>query len=167
MVRVCFVCLGNICRSPTAHGIMEKLLRESGREGDVVVDSAGTGAWHAGELPDERTRAVAAAHGISLQHRARQFVAADFDRFDYVVAMDVSNALVLRRLAPSDQAAAKIHLMRDFDPKSPRDADVPDPYSGGRDGFEDVFAMCEAACRGLLQLLRETGTGHDGAHDAT
>lgn len=165
MLRVCFVCLGNICRSPTAHGIMEKLIREAGLEGDIMVDSAGTGAWHVGELPDARTRATAAAHGVSLDHRARQFTSMDFDRFDYVVAVDNTNAEVLRRLAPSSQATGKIHLLREFDAESPRAADVPDPYYGNGDGFEEVFSICDAGCRGLLTFLRDAHAL--GAHEAT
>src|SRR6185369_6096394 len=98
-VRICFVCMGNICRSPTAHGVMEKLARDAGLAGKLVIDSAGTGAWHVGELPDPRSRAAAARRGYELTHRARKFTANDFDRFDLVLAMDRDNYDSLQRLA--------------------------------------------------------------------
>jgi protein-tyrosine phosphatase len=152
MIRICFVCLGNICRSPTAEGIFRHMLRERGID-DVVIDSAGTGGWHVGESPDRRTRAEAARRGIELESRARQFKAGDFDHFDYVLAMDESNVADLASLAPSAEARQKIRLFRSFDPESPRSAGVPDPYYGGAKGFEEVFEICEAACRGLIAHL--------------
>jgi protein-tyrosine phosphatase len=149
-VRVCFVCMGNICRSPTAHGIFEHLAAARGLAGSVVVESAGTGAWHLGEAPDPRSAEAAARHGVMLRSRARQFCAADFARFDHVLAMDRVNRRALLAMAPDAAARGKVQLLRSFDPAAGRDAEVPDPYYGGAGGFDDVFAICEAACRGLL-----------------
>jgi protein-tyrosine phosphatase len=151
-VRVCFVCLGNICRSPTAEGIFRTLVEETGLGGAIEIDSAGTAAYHVGEIPDPRSRATAEARGVRLASRARRFSASDFARFDYVLAMDADNERALARLAPSEEARAKVLRLRRFDPKSD-DLDVPDPYYGGERGFEEVFEICEAACRGLLEHL--------------
>jgi protein-tyrosine phosphatase len=160
VVRVCFVCLGNICRSPTAEGIMRHLVREAGLADRIAIDSAGTGAWHVGEPPDRRAGATARARGVVLESRARQFVIDDFDRFDYVLAMDRSNLNDLVSLAPTEAARAKVHLFRSFDPDSPAGAGVPDPYFGGTDGFDHVFDLCEAACRGLIARIEsEHGAG--------
>ena len=157
MVRVCFVCLGNICRSPTAEGIFRHLVRQEGLEAAFTIESAGTGDWHVGEAPDRRARETAKRRGFALEGTARAFGRKDFARFDYVVAMDVSNRRNLLRIAPDDDARQKIHLLRSFDPESAADAEVPDPYYGGGDGFEQVFDICEAACRGFLSHLREAG----------
>lgn len=154
MIRVSFVCLGNICRSPTAEGIMVHLVEEAGLEGSFEIDSAGTSGYHVGERPDRRTLATAEGRGVPLPGRSRRFEAADFARFDYVVAMDSSNVSNLRRMAPDAAAEAKVCLLRDFDPESPRGAEVPDPYYG-EGGFERVFDICEAGCRGLLRSLRK------------
>jgi protein-tyrosine phosphatase len=155
-VRICFVCLGNICRSPTAEGVMRALVAASGLADRVVLDSAGTGAWHAGELPDPRTRAAGARRGLVLDHRARQVTTADLERFDLLVAMDRANLAVLRRLT-GGSAAPQVRLLRSFDATAPADAEVPDPYSGGADGFEEVLDQCERACAGLLAWVREHG----------
>ncbi|MGE0548343.1 MAG: low molecular weight protein-tyrosine-phosphatase [Kofleriaceae bacterium] len=152
-MRICFVCLGNICRSPTAEGVMRKLVSDAGLEGKITIDSAGTGSWHVGELPDPRTRRAAEARGLSLTHRARQFIAADFDRFDYVIAMDRSNLRQLRVMA-GERNAPIVRLLRSYDPDGSSDDEVPDPYSGGSDGFEHVLDLCERACEGLLADVR-------------
>jgi protein-tyrosine phosphatase len=154
MISLCFVCLGNICRSPTAEGVMRHLVREAGLESRVSLDSAGTAGYHAGELPDRRARAAAARRGIEVGGRARQFERADWSRFDYVLAMDQSNFDDLRATCPSDAAAGKLHLLRSFDPAAPRGAAVPDPYYGGDDGFDQVLDLCLAACRPLLERVR-------------
>ncbi|MGB5547033.1 MAG: low molecular weight protein-tyrosine-phosphatase [Polyangiales bacterium] len=154
-VRVCFVCLGNICRSPTAEATMRQLLEREQLSTQVDVDSAGTGDWHVGEPPDARARAAAKRRGIKLGGRARAVVRKDFELFDYIVAMDGANQRDLRRIAPDDAARAKIVLFRNYDPGSPRDAALPDPYYGEGDGFEAVLDLCEAASRGLLQHIRE------------
>jgi protein-tyrosine phosphatase len=154
MVRVCFVCLGNICRSPTAEAVMRYLVVGGGLEGRIAIASAGTGDWHVGDPRDRRSQAVGAARGIALEGSAQQFTTADFDRHDHVIAMDRSNRDELLRLARTDRDRAKVRLLRSFDPAAPRDAEVPDPYYGGPRGFEDVFDLCEAACRGLIAYLR-------------
>jgi protein-tyrosine phosphatase len=154
VIRISFVCLGNICRSPTAEAVMRHLVREVGLEGQVQIDSAGTGGWHVGEPRDRRSCEVGQRRGIPLTGRARQFIAQDFARFDHVLAMDGQNLESLLELAPDDVARTKIRLLRSFDPASPPDADVPDPYHGGPRGFDLVFDICEAACRGLLVEIR-------------
>lgn len=120
----------------------------------VTLDSAGTGGWHVGELPDPRTRAAAARRGIDLDHRGRQFRRDDFARFELVLAMDAANLRALLALAPDAVARAKVRLFRSFDPAAPEGAEVPDPYYGGGDGFEEVLDICEAACAGLVAHVR-------------
>lgn len=153
-VRICFVCLGNICRSPTAEAAMRQLVEKADLSAHIEIDSAGTGAWHVGEPPDPRARSAAKRRGLEVQGRARKVVTEDFQHFDYIIAMDRTNLVELRRMAPSEEAEAKIELLRNFDPDSPDDAEVPDPYYGGGDGFDRVLDICEAACRGLLDHVR-------------
>jgi len=155
MIRVCMVCLGNICRSPTAEAAMRHLVAAEGLAKAISIESAGTGSWHVGEPPDERAQEAGRRRGIVVEGEARQFRARDFERFDLVIAMDLTNRDSLVKLAPNEQARAKVHLLRSFDPASARDLDVPDPYYGGRDGFDRVFDICEAGCRGLLDHVRE------------
>ncbi|MFP3948085.1 MAG: low molecular weight protein-tyrosine-phosphatase [Gemmatimonadota bacterium] len=152
-VSVLFVCLGNICRSPLAEGVFLSLLEEEGIEHRFEVDSAGTGAYHVGESPDPRSVDVARRNGITLRGHARQVEAADFEIFDYVLAMDRSNLRALEGLRPENPRAG-LHLLRDFDPESDGDPDVPDPYYGGPGGFERVFEMIDRSCRGLLGVIR-------------
>ena len=155
-MRILFVCLGNICRSPTAEGVMRRLIAEAGLEGEVEVESAGTGGWHVGHPPDDRATSAAAARGIELVGEARRVSARDLDRFDLLIAMDRSNLRELLAVAPDEDAAEKVRLLREFDPASAGapDLDVPDPYYGGDHGFETVLDLVEAACRGLLDDLR-------------
>ena len=155
-VRVLFVCLGNICRSPTAEGVMRALVREAALEDAIELDSAGTGSWHVGSAPDERATATAAARGIALKGAARRVRSDDFDDFDLIVAMDRANADDLRQIAPSDAVRAKIRLLREFDPAGAGggELDVPDPYYGEGDGFERVLDYVQAACAGLLAKIR-------------
>ncbi|KPK54602.1 MAG: hypothetical protein AMJ63_02690 [Myxococcales bacterium SG8_38_1] len=153
-VRICFVCLGNICRSPTAEAAMRQLVTKAELAAEIEIDSAGTGAWHVGEPPDRRARAAGTRRGLDVRGRARKVVLEDFERFDYVIAMDRSNHSDLYQLAPTDDAKRKVALLRSYDPDSPQDAEVPDPYYGGGDGFEQVIDVCEAACRGLLEHIR-------------
>ena len=153
-MRVLFVCMGNICRSPTAEGVFRALAEGEGVE--VAIDSAGLGRWHVGDPPDERATAAAASRSIGLSGAARQVEPADFDRFDLLVAMDAENVAGLQRLAPDGEAAEKIRLLREFDPDAGGDLDVPDPYYGGPDGFEDVLDMVERSSRGLLEEVRST-----------
>ena len=155
-ISVCFVCLGNICRSPTAEGIMLALVQQRGLDGRIAVDSAGTSAMHNGELADWRSRTVAERRGVPLVSRSRRFQAKDFARFDYVLAMDNDNAAHLQRLAKNDAQRHKIHLLRNFDPATGAGLDVPDPYYDNR--FDEVFDMCVASCTGLLDhLIRAHG----------
>lgn len=153
MVRVCFVCLGNICRSPTAEAVMRHLVEKRGWADLVTIESAGTGDWHIGEEADPRSRAAALRRGYRLDRRARQFTERSFADYDYVLAADRENLRRLEQMAPDREALAKIHLLRDFDPTSPKGSDVPDPYYGGAEGFEHVVDVCEAACRGFLDHL--------------
>jgi protein-tyrosine phosphatase len=155
-LRLLFVCLGNICRSPTAEGVMAELVKQAGLDDTIEVDSAGTGAWHVGEAPDERAAATARAHGVVLDGRARQVTREDFEAFDLLLAMDAANERELRRLAPGADERAKVRLLREFDPASAplHDRDVPDPYYGGASGFDDVFDLVAAACEGLLEQIR-------------
>jgi protein-tyrosine phosphatase len=153
-VRLSFVCLGNICRSPTAEAVMRHLLREAGLAEKVSVDSAGTGDWHVGEPRDRRSTEVGRRRGMPLTGTARQFQRGDFAHFDYVLAMDRQNLAALHRLAPDDAARAKVHLLRAFEPAANGDDEVPDPYYGGAEGFDRVIDICQSACRGLLAHLR-------------
>lgn len=154
MISLCFVCLGNICRSPTAEGVMLNLIEERGLQDQFTVDSAGTASYHTGERADPRSAAAARSRGIHLPSRARQFLAEDFERFDYVLACDSSNYGDLKALAgPENQS--KLHMLLDFDPENPKGTSVPDPYYGGERGFETVLDLCESACRKLLDKLLE------------
>lgn len=152
--RLCFVCLGNICRSPLAEGIFIHLAEQRGVGDRFTVDSSGTGGWHVGNPPDPRSVAVAQEHGVHLPSRARKHAADDAKRFDLFLAMDHSNAETLvERGVPEP----KVRLMRSFDPAhagTPDTApDVPDPYYGGDEGFDRVYEMLDAACGGLLDYL--------------
>ena len=153
--RVLFVCMGNICRSPTAEGVMRSLVDEAGLGDAVAIDSAGTGGWQVGDPPDGRSVAAAARRGIRVEGAARQVQRADFERFDLLLALDGSNARDLLRLAPDPDGAAKVRLLREFDPASAAggELDVPDPYYGGADGFDHVLDLVDAACRGLLDEI--------------
>lgn len=156
-VSVCFVCLGNICRSPTAEGVFQKLVETAGRTTDIVIDSAGTGSWHVGEAADARSRAFAAKRGYELSSRARQVVDEDFERFDYLLAMDQENLNILaarqRVLGARLTRVPHVSLLRDFDATAPSGSIVPDPYYGGDRGFEEVLDICERACQGLLDHI--------------
>jgi protein-tyrosine phosphatase len=153
-VRLLFVCLGNICRSPTAEGVMRRLVREAGLEDEVTIDSAGTGGWHVGEPPDARATEAARRRGSVLEGAARQVRPEDFAAFDLLLAADRSNLRALQRLAPDEAGRAKVRLLREFDPAAGEDLEVPDPYYGGPDGFDAVLDVVEAACRGLLDHVR-------------
>ena len=157
-VSLCFVCLGNICRSPTAEGVMKKLVDDAGLSPRIMIDSAGTGDYHVGEQADPRSRAEALSRGVELTSLARQFQVRDYDVFDYVLAMDRKNQLNLARIARSDADLGKLHLLREFDRDANGELDVPDPYYGGDDGFAHVFEICLRSCEGLLaQIRRERG----------
>ena len=153
-VRVCFVCLGNICRSPTAEGVFRHIVAEAGLSARFEIDSAGTAGYHSGEAPDRRARAAGQRAGIVVAGAARQFLPGDFARFDHVIAMDASNQKDLRRLAPNSEAAAKVRLLRSFDPRAPQNAPIPDPYYGDDAGFDHVLELCRSACQHLLEEIQ-------------
>ncbi|MGW1287865.1 low molecular weight protein-tyrosine-phosphatase [Streptomyces sp. NPDC002586] len=153
--RVCFVCTGNICRSPMAESVFRARVTEAGLEDRVEVGSAGTGGWHEGEPADPRTVSVLEEHGYDSAHIARQFEPSWFSRLDLVIALDTGHLKALRRLAPTEEDARKVRLLRSFDPAASDDLDVPDPYYGRRDGFEECLEMVESASAGLLADLRE------------
>ncbi len=153
MVKVLFVCLGNICRSPTAEGVFTALVEREGLSDRVTVDSAGVGSWHIGSPPDRRAQATARKRGIDLSgQRARQAKAHDFERFDYVIAMDSENRGHLSGLCPPG-GEDRLYTFLEFAPQLGR-TDVPDPYYGGDGGFDAVFDMIEAASAGLLADIR-------------
>ena len=153
-MRILFVCLGNICRSPTAEAVVRALAARELPEVGLEVDSAGTAAYHVGEPPDPRMQAAAARRGYELKAlRARVVEPRDFERFDLILAMDRENLEVLHRRAP-EQARERVRLFLEFSPDSePRE--VPDPYYGGANGFEEVLDLVEAAARGLLGYLHQ------------
>lgn len=162
-IAVCFVCLGNICRSPTAEGIFIHLVEQAGVGDRFVIDSAGTGAWHAGERADPRSRAEAKRRGVELPSIARQVVAGDFAKFDLLIAMDRRNRADLLGMARGEPAREaelarnKVRLLREFDPLAPAEAEVPDPYYEGDRGFVEVFDICWRASEGLLAQLLARG----------
>jgi protein-tyrosine phosphatase len=155
MVKVLFVCTGNICRSPTAEGVFRKLVEDAGLGASIQIDSAGTGAWHIGEAPDPRTSEAALARGFELSAiRARKVAVDDFPGFDYVVAMDKTNQGELRGLAPNDMRA-KVYLFLDFT-EAHKGEGVPDPYYGGEGGFEHVLDLVEDGAQHLLAHIQNT-----------
>jgi protein-tyrosine phosphatase len=169
-IRLLFVCLGNICRSPIAEGVMRTLVEQAGLQDRIGLDSAGTGAWHVGNPPDTRAVEAARARGVELTGLARQIRREDFDYFDLMIALDSENLRELRRLAPSREEREKVRLLREFDPagvaggaaqpsrplasRAAGDLDVPDPYYGAADDFEEVMELIQAACAGLLAQIQ-------------
>lgn len=152
--KIVFVCLGNICRSPTAEGIFQHLVNERGLDPYFYVDSAGTSAYHIGEPANSKSRQVAERHGVKLQSRARKFEPGDLEEFDLILAMDRENYDNLKQLDQDDKYGDKILLMRDFDPE-PGNGEVPDPYFGGMDGFQNVFEILRRSSKELLDELEE------------
>ncbi|MGX9886785.1 low molecular weight protein-tyrosine-phosphatase [Streptomyces sp. NPDC002276] len=158
--RVSFVCTGNICRSPMAESVFRARVEEAGLGDRIEVESAGTDGWHEGDGADPRAVAVLTEHGYGTDHAARRFQASWFPRLDLVIALDSGHRKTLRRLAPTEQDARKVHLLRSYDPAvGDDDLDVPDPYYGGLDGFEECLEMVEAASEGLLAAVREEVEG--------
>ncbi|MGV2287416.1 low molecular weight protein-tyrosine-phosphatase [Trinickia sp. YCB016] len=152
-VAICFVCLGNICRSPTAEAVMRAQIEAAGLASQIVVDSAGTGDWHVGEAPDARAQGAARQRGYDLSAlRGRQIGKADFERFDLLLAMDDANLRELHKLCPPEHRH-KMHLLMEFAARA-ESREVADPYFGGAQGFEQVLDQCEEACQGLLADLR-------------
>lgn len=152
-IQVLFVCLGNICRSPTAHGIFQHKVNEAGLQGRINIDSAGTGAWHVGKPPDARAHACARERGYDLSDlRARQVTREDFNHYDYILAMDETNLEDLQLLAPSNYAG-HLGLFLEF-AQRPEHREVPDPYYGGDQGFQLVLDLVEEASEGLLDEIK-------------
>jgi protein-tyrosine phosphatase len=147
-IHVLFVCTGNICRSPMAEGVFRHLIGQAGLADRIVADSAGTGPWHAGEPPHHGTRRVLLERGIDYQHVARQVRGDDFERFEYIIALDRGHLSELRALAR--RAGAELALLMDYAPAT-RTRDVPDPYYDGR--FAEVYVLIEQGCRGLLEHI--------------
>jgi len=154
MKKILFVCLGNICRSPMAEGVMRRLVEEKGLEKDFEIDSAGTSGYHQGDLPDSRMRAHASKRGYNLTHRSRRVRTEDFYDFDLIIGMDDNNIADLQDRAPSTEASKKIRRMTDYNSRIAADH-VPDPYYGGDAGFEHVIDLLEDACSGLLESLTQ------------
>lgn len=150
--KICFVCLGNICRSPTAEGVFQHLVNERNLQPYFEVDSAGTSAYHVGESANSKSQQTAKQHGITLHSKARQFESFDLDYFDLVLAMDQENLTNIQRMSNGSTQNAEIGMLRDFDPK-PGDGEVPDPYYGGIQGFENVFQIVKRSCENLLDQL--------------
>ncbi|MFJ1808992.1 MULTISPECIES: low molecular weight protein-tyrosine-phosphatase [unclassified Streptomyces] len=173
--RVCFVCTGNICRSPMAESVFRARVGDAGLDGLIDVGSAGTGDWHEGENADPRALSVLEEHGYTLAHTARRFEPSWFARLDLVIALDSGHLEALRLLAPTEEDAAKVRLLRSYARPSPdhpstrspfapagpadEDLDVPDPYYGGRNGFEECLEMVEEASTGLLAAVRDDVEG--------
>nr|WSW44867.1 low molecular weight phosphotyrosine protein phosphatase [Streptomyces sp. NBC_01001] len=161
MYRVCFVCTGNICRSPMAESVFRARVTEAGLDALVEVDSAGTGGWFEGDGADPRTVSVLESAGYEQTHRARQFQASWFAGLDLVIALDAGHLRDLRALAPTPEDAAKVRLLRSYDPAATAaETDVPDPYYGSLDGFELCLELVEAASAALLDAVREAVKEH-------
>jgi protein-tyrosine phosphatase len=158
MTRVLFVCLGNICRSPTAEGVFRHVAGEAGLLDRIETDSAGIGDWHVGQPPDARAQAASKARGVDISgQRARQVTPADFARFDYILAMDEDNLAALEEMRPQ-ASTARVSLFLDYAPEAGARA-VPDPFFGGMEGFEHACDLIEAASRGLLGHIRDEAGG--------
>ena len=153
--KILFVCLGNICRSPAAEGVLKDIVAKEGQEDEWIIDSAGTGRYHIGELPDTRMRVHARQRGLELTHRCRQVETEDFDKFDFIIGMDANNIKNLKRIAPSPEAEKKIVPMASFFNPGNRWDYVPDPYYEGSEGFELVLDLLEEGCRNLFDRLTE------------
>lgn len=164
-IRILFVCLGNICRSPLAEGVFRRVIDDAGRSADFVIDSAGTGGWHAGSAPDRRSIAIAARHGVDIAgQRARKVTATDFDEFDLILGMDASNVSTLRRLCGGRHPG--IAGFMEYSTGFMRD--VPDPYFGGDDGFLDVYRMIHEASGALsAKLVRPPSPPSSGQASST
>lgn len=150
---ILFVCLGNICRSPAAQAVMQRLVDERGLTNRFYIDSAGIGAWHIGDLPDKRMRVHSRARGYELTHRARQVRAADFDDFDLIVGMDATNVEDLHYKTATIEQQDKVVMMGDYIRQFPHYDHVPDPYYEGSEGFELVLDLLEDACDNLLDRI--------------
>jgi protein-tyrosine phosphatase len=152
-MKICFVCLGNIVRSPLAEGLFRHLAEERGVGDQYQVDSAGTSSFHVGEEPDPRMRKVARRKGLEYTGRSRQFQPEDFERFDLIIAMDADNRRQLHAMASTPEQREKVRLLREYDPQGGGDQGVPDPYYGGMQGFEKVWDIVRRSTENLLDKL--------------
>ena len=152
-VKILFVCMGNICRSPAAHGVMQRVVADAGLSDQISIDSAGTGGWHAGNLPDNRMRKHAKLRGYTLDHPARQVRERDFDEFDLILVMDDQNRREIRPFASDGKLMSKVCMFCEF-AEDREETEVPDPYYGGDEGFEQVLDIVENGCKHLLLHLR-------------
>ena len=152
--RILFVCLGNICRSPAANGVMEQMVAQQGLQDKFLIDSAGTYGGHAGELPDPRMRVAASRRGYNLTHRSRKFREQDYHDFDMIVVMDDSNYENVARLAPERKYLDKVYRFVEFSKNHPDWSYVPDPYYEGHEGFELVLDILEDGCAELINRLK-------------
>ena len=159
-MRILLVCLGNICRSPTAEAALRAALDEAGLGDRVTVESAGTGNWHAGQPPDERMTAAAADVGLVLSGEARQVAPEDFERFDLILAMDAGNYRELLAMAPDDRARERVRRFREFETDADAE-DVPDPYYGGPEGFGRVVQIVRAGADGVVEHVRRRLAGEE------
>ncbi|MDX1672655.1 MAG: low molecular weight protein-tyrosine-phosphatase [Balneolaceae bacterium] len=153
-LKICFVCLGNICRSPTAQGIFQHLVNEKGLQPYFEIDSAGTASYHTGEPANARSQEVANRHGVTLQSTARQFEQFDLEYYDLILAMDRENLRNIEQMDSGNRFSDKVAMLRDFDPDVEGPAEVPDPYHGGMQGFERVFDIVQRSCENLLDKLQ-------------
>jgi protein-tyrosine phosphatase len=152
-MRICFVCQGNIIRSPLAENIFRVICQTQGLDSKYHLESAGTSAYHIGEPPDYRMRKIAKKHGLEYSGRASQFLKDDLNRFDLIITMDKANYQILTRMAESKEEIDRIRMMREFDPLGTDSQDVPDPYYGGLSGFEETFEIVQRSCQGLFDTL--------------
>jgi low molecular weight protein-tyrosine phosphatase len=152
-MRILFVCLGNICRSPLAHAVCEQMLQERGLGAMVFVESAGVSSYHVGEQSDRRMRKAAAANGIGIDHSSRRFTFSDFSEYDLIFPMDHSNYSDIIRIARTEEDRNKVVMFRDFDPVEK--GDVPDPYYGGPEGFQDVIDIVKRTCKNIISHIQK------------
>lgn len=152
-IKILFICLGNICRSPAAEGVMRELVHHAGRDDEFEIDSAGIGGWHVGQLPDNRMRNHGAQRGYKFDSRARQFSKNDFSHFDYILVMDHDNFRAVSAMAPTPADQIKVRMLTDYLQHHPNASVVPDPYYGGPEEFDYALDLIEDACQGLLNRL--------------
>lgn len=159
---ICFVCLGNIVRSPLAENLFRYHAKQRGVSHKYEIDSAGTSDWHVGESPDPRMSKVAAKRGVNIEGLARKFKHSDLDRFDLVITMDHNNRDGIMAIARNPEVQKKIHLLREFDPRGDPESAVPDPYYGGTNGFEEVYEIVDRSVVNLLESLENETRGDSG-----
>jgi protein-tyrosine phosphatase len=153
MIKVLFVCLGNICRSPLAEGVFKAFILRNNLNNSILADSAGTAGYHIGSFPDKRSVKTAEEHGILLEHCGRKLSSSDFEEFDFIIAMDKNNYKDIISLQNESKGKARVFLFRDFDPAGK--GDVPDPYHGTMKDFEDVYQMCYRTSENLLEFVQK------------